>query len=102
MSVNDVFQQQAADMIAKQLTQGTVYIRKTLFDCYYDREIFLFQLFSCTNCSEICMLQQILYSNGTKDAYIYFDAQRHDWATETVQHLLDIVFNIISTQNVAL
>ena len=85
-------QERIAHMIAELLNQDLLTIRPTVFDCFTDRKIFIFQIFPIDQSVEMCMLQQIIYTNKTKEAHIFIRAKNQYWNQDIVQNLLDIVF----------
>ena len=92
LSINKIFQQQAADIIVDLINQGKIKITNTLIDCYDDRKIFMFQLLVDSTYQEICMLQQIEYFNGKKVANIYFQGRKKKWDKGVLRYLLDVAF----------
>ena len=77
-----------------------IIIRKTVFDHYDDRTIFLFQLLSANATQEICMLEQIVSKiTDEKYAYIFINGHKKNWDNNIVQKLLDTVFAKTASSN---
>ena len=91
MPINMLFQKQAASIIIDLLNKDEILIKETVFNHYQDRKIFMFQLFSNNPHQEICILQQILYNDNKKEAYIYIQAKDQNWASDIVQNMIDVV-----------
>lgn len=92
MSKDTALSQNDIDVIFDLLKKDMVFIKETTFDCYNDRKIFLFQLFSSKNNKEICILQQIESTNGERSVHVYVNAAEQKWNLNKVYQLLDIVF----------
>ena len=99
MRINPLFQDQAANIIRDLLSNNAVNIRQTVFDCYDDKRIIMFQLISVANQREVCILQQIIYTNGNREANIFFDANKQNWDGIVVQNLLNTVFDKYANVN---
>lgn len=91
MSTDVALSPNDTDVIFDLLKKDAVFIKETIFDCYSDRKIFLFQLFSTKNNKEICILQQIVPTNGKKLVHIYVNAKEQKWNLHKLQQLLDVV-----------
>ena len=90
-------QERVAYMISELLNQNLLMVRSTVFDCYTDKKIFVFQIFPFDKSIEICILQQIIYTNKPKEAHIFINAANQHWNQDIVQNILNIVFQKLKT-----
>ena len=97
MQNNTAVQERIAYMISELLNQNLLTIRSAVFDCYTDKKIFMFQIFPIDQSIEICILQQIIYTNKPKEAHVFINAENQHWNQNIVQNILNIVFQKLET-----